>query len=61
MLFVSIDSGIEYQHNQDALPLAGILLRSSSNRPDDLRPLVPSLLEAIDSLVSGQVVHVGPA
>lgn len=54
-VFVTVDRNLAFQQRVDALPFAVVVLRARSNRLADLRPLVPSLLESLDMLRSGEV------
>jgi hypothetical protein len=61
--FVTVDQGLIFQQNL-ATALGGsrlgvVVLHTSSNRLDALRPLVPILLEALSSLQPGETRHVG--
>ncbi|NJK45008.1 MAG: hypothetical protein HC933_12625 [Pleurocapsa sp. SU_196_0] len=51
--FITVDAGIQYQQNLTAFPLRIIALRTVSNRLEDLEPLIPQMLEIIESLQSG--------
>ena len=46
-VMVTMDTGVRYQQNAATLPLALIILKAASNDIDDLRPLVPRLLEVL--------------
>ena len=56
--FVTMDRNIEFQQNIPALPLGIILVRAGSNRMVHLRPLVPSILEALQGLRKGELRRV---
>lgn len=45
--FLTPDRGFEFQQNPLTLPLVVVILRARSNRLEDLRPLVPALLEEL--------------
>ena len=53
--FVTIDKSIRFQQRLDHRPFGVILLRAKSSRIFDLLPLVPTLLEALTDLKSGDV------
>ena len=60
--FVAIDQGLAFQQNLAGV-LAGSLLGvvtllARTNRLEDLRPLIPALLEALRHLQAGQVRRV---
>ena len=58
-VFVTADQGIEFQQNLGKLGIGVIVVRAKSNRMEHLRPLVPELLRAIQSVVTGDVLRVG--
>jgi hypothetical protein len=47
---VTMDRGIEFQHRISTLPFGIVLVRAVSNRMQDLKPLVPSILLAVDAV-----------
>jgi hypothetical protein len=57
-VFVTVDRNLSFQQNLAPLARAVIVLRASTNRLGDLRPLVPSLLSAIDAAKRGAVTIV---
>ena len=56
--FVTIDKGVEFQQRVATLPLGVVAVRARSNDIDDLRPLMPAVLAALQALVPGQLVRV---
>jgi Domain of unknown function (DUF5615) len=56
---LTVDQGIEYQHDLSGLTLGLVVLLGSSNDIDDLRPLLPNTLAVLASLQPGQIVKVG--
>ncbi len=54
-----MDSGVEYQQNVATLPLSVLILSAASNDIDDLTPLVPRLLIALDNLKPKSIVRIG--
>jgi predicted nuclease of predicted toxin-antitoxin system len=56
---VTMDQGIGFQQNVSGLPFGVLLLRASSNRLLHLRPLVPSILDALSRLSLGQLSRLG--
>jgi predicted nuclease of predicted toxin-antitoxin system len=59
-VFVTVDRNLAFQQNLAGMPIPVIILRAGTNRLADLKPLVPKLLAAIDSVKPGTVVTVGP-
>jgi predicted nuclease of predicted toxin-antitoxin system len=55
---VTKDANLEYESNLVNLPIAVVVLHAPSNDIDDIRPLLPRLLEALTSLPPKQVTHV---
>ncbi len=58
-VLVTMDRGVEFQHNIPALPYGVVLVRAASNRMQHLRPLVPTILDAIATTKPGQLQRVG--
>ena len=54
-VFVTVDRNLPYQQRLAIRPFATIVLRARSNRLADLLPLVPRLLDTIDSATPGSV------
>lgn len=56
---ITIDQGFEYQQNLKERRI-GILLRvSRSNQIEDLAPIVPAALTALETILPAQVVRIG--
>ena len=49
-VFVTADQNLQYQQNLSALPVAVVVLVAKSNRLQDLRPLLPDLLDRLSHL-----------
>ncbi len=49
-VLITVDSNLAYQQNLSTLPVAVVVLRTPSNKIEDLRPLLPSLLATLASL-----------
>jgi predicted nuclease of predicted toxin-antitoxin system len=58
-VLVTMDRGIEFQQRISALPFGIMLLRAPSNRTQDLKPLVPSILLVLDAIDPGRILRVG--
>ncbi len=50
-VLLTADKGIEHQQNLATLPIAVLVLLTTSNRMQDLAPLVPSILRALNHLM----------
>jgi predicted nuclease of predicted toxin-antitoxin system len=57
-VMITMDSGVPYQQNLATIPLAVVVLSAVSNDIDDLRPLIPRLLEALKVLSPKSVVRI---
>jgi predicted nuclease of predicted toxin-antitoxin system len=55
---ITLDSGVQYQQNVATLPISVFLLSAPSNDIDDIRPLIPKLLIALNHLQSKTIVHI---
>jgi hypothetical protein len=58
-VFLTSDRNLSYQQNVSAFKIAVIVLVAASNGIDDLRPLVPRILEALATANAGTVTLVG--
>lgn len=52
------DANVQYEQNLVNLPVAVIVLHAPSNDIDDIRPLLPALLDTLKNLPPLQVSHV---
>lgn len=52
------DTNLPYQQNAKNLPLAVVVLVAATNDLDDVRPLLPALLEALENLAPNAVTIV---
>jgi hypothetical protein len=51
--------GLQYQQDMTGLRIAIAILVAPSNDIDDLRPLIPGLLGALEGLLPGTITRVG--
>jgi hypothetical protein len=58
-VFVTMDQRLVALSRHET-PLAIVTLRARSNRIEDLQPLVPRLLEALERLSPGDATFIGP-
>jgi hypothetical protein len=58
-VFLTSDRNLSYQQNVGAFDIAVIVLLALSNRIDDLRPLVPVVLERLPTAKRRSVTIVG--
>ena len=57
-VFLTSDRNLEFQQNLSKRLLGVVVLRAVSNALEDLLPLVPAALSAIETVQPGQVVRV---
>ena len=55
---ITMDRGLQHQQNLRFSDLRVVIIRASSNRMDDLKPLIGGLLNALESSSPGQVREV---
>ncbi len=58
-VMVTKDSGVAYEQHVPALPIAVVILKSQTNKLDDLLPLVAPMLIALSGLTPRSIVRVG--
>lgn len=56
---LTADRNLEHQQNLGALPIAVVVLVAPTNRMASLRPLIPPLLQALETLEPRSLVCVG--
>ena len=55
--FVTVDRKISIQQDLTKFKIAVLLIRAHTNRPEDIRPLVPELLQALaQPLADGRIL-----
>lgn len=57
-IFVTVDRNLSFQQNIPQFTIAVIVLQASTNRLQDLRPLIPKLLQTISTAQKGAVSRV---
>lgn len=58
-VFITIDRNLVAQQNLARVSFAVIVLMARSNRLDDVKPLMPRVLEVLETIRPDQVVRVG--
>lgn len=58
-VFVTVDRNLSFQQPLVSFSIGVVVLRARTNRLADLRPLVPKLLAAIDSVEPGVAQFIG--
>ncbi|HET6881217.1 MAG TPA: hypothetical protein VFI31_13740 [Pirellulales bacterium] len=56
---LTVDQNIRHQQNLQAATIAIIVLKAPSNRFADLKPLIPSTLNALSTIGPGQTIEIG--
>jgi hypothetical protein len=56
--FVTMDKHLEREQDIQSLPFGVVLIEARSNRVQDLLPLVPGVLTALDRIHAGRLVRV---
>ena len=57
-VILTTDQEIPYQQNLSVRQISVIVLCAPSNRLADLRPLIPAVIRALDSIGAGQVIRI---
>ena len=57
-VFITNDSSIEFQQNVKRIGIAVIAIVGFRNRIQDLRPLIPRILETLTRIKPGQVIRI---
>lgn len=57
--FLTADQNLAHQQNLGALPIAVVILMAPTNRIESLMPLIPGLLQVLQTLAPRRLVHVG--
>lgn len=58
-VFITADQNLQHQQNLRNLPIAVVVLTAKTNRIQDLRPLIPRLLEQLKKLAPRTLVRIG--
>lgn len=58
-VFITIDGNLPYQQNLTDRRISIVVLRAVTNAFEDVKPLVPIVLEVLKTLGPGDVVYVG--
>src|SRR5688572_12943616 len=56
-----LDENLPHQQKVAVLSFGFVVINAPSNRIQDLTPLVPEIVEALNNVRPGTVEHVGPA
>jgi len=58
-VLLTADRNLEFQQNLARARVGIVLLEALSNKVEDLRPLLPRALEALESIRPGEIIRVG--
>jgi hypothetical protein len=58
-VLLTVDQGLEFQQNMTGLSIGVVIMVAPSNDVDDLRPLLPLVVEALRRVKPGQIIRVG--
>jgi hypothetical protein len=58
-VLITVDRNLVFNADVSGLKVGVIVLHAKSNRLEDLEPLVTPILEALETIRSGQVIHLG--
>jgi hypothetical protein len=58
-VLVTADQNLQYQQNLEVAELGVVVLVALSTRLQDLKPLLPALVEAIEAVAAGELRRVG--
>ena len=57
-VLITKDSGVSYQQNLQALPLSIMVLSAATNDIDDIVPLIPLVLDALNHMTPCSTVRI---
>ena len=58
-VIITKDSGVEYEQHLAALPLAVLVMKTRTNKLDDMFPLLPLILTALTTIQPRSLVNIG--
>jgi hypothetical protein len=58
-VFITVDRNLSFQQNLSKYDIALLVLRAKTNKLEDLRPLVPSILSGLQRMKPKQVLILG--
>jgi len=60
-VLVTTDKGFEHEHNLRKLTFGIVIVHVPRNRMEYYRPLFPALVDAVERVKAGEIVHVSAA
>ena len=58
LAILTADSSLRYQQNLPRIGIGAIVVTDVRNRIEDLRPLIPEILKALEAIRPGEVIEV---
>jgi hypothetical protein len=58
-VLITVDKNFKHQQNITNRRIAILVIRAASNDIDDIRPHLPEMLAALQSILPGQIIEVG--
>ena len=57
-VFITVDQNLAFQQNLKSVKIAVIVLSTRTNRFDDIQPLIPAILKALQRIKPGQIIQI---
>ena len=57
-VIITKDSGVEYEQHLSVLPMAVLVMKTKTNKLDDIRPLLPIILKTLADIQPRTLVNV---
>ncbi len=57
-VLLTADQNLRYQQNLEQVEISIIVMVASSNRLEDLFPLIPNVRNALDNIVIGEIIEI---
>jgi hypothetical protein len=57
-VILTADSNLRYQQNLARIGIAAVVVVQVRNRIEDLRPLIPRIIDAIGTIERGEVIEI---
>ena len=58
-VFVTVDKNLPAQQNLERLEIGIVILQAPTNRFQDLEPLIPNLVDVLESIRPGELLRLG--
>ena len=57
-VFITVDQNMEHQQNMSKYHISVVVLLASSNQVASLQPMMPALLQSLEAIKPGEVMHI---